>query len=81
MGDERKPPLIEVSLYYAGNPDLMKVINEKKPNTANVPKPKINPRMFLFFNALRKPNNASIATKAKIIAVPMFYVPLSVAYF
>lgn len=56
---------------YSGNPEKMSVMTEKNPNTPTDPSEKISPNTFLFFNELIKPNTARIATKAKMIAVPI----------
>ena len=47
-------------------------MTEKNPNTPTVPREKMIPNTFLFFKELTNANTASIETKEKIIAVPIY---------
>lgn len=72
---KQKPMLFWRSVFvclYSGNPEKMSVMTEKNPNTPTVPSEKIIPNTFLFFKELIKPNTARIATKLKMIAVPIY---------
>jgi len=52
----------------------------KKPNTAKLRMPKIEPRTFLFFNALSEAKIARMETNAKIITVPIRHNPLCLLF-
>lgn len=66
------PPYWQASGFHDGKPDLIMVMMEKNPNTPAVPSAKINPSTFLFFKELIKPNTARIATRLKMITVPIY---------
>ncbi len=63
---------------YSGNPDLISVMTAKKPKTATVPNEKMKPNTLLFFNVPIKAKIARIATKPKMIAVPMYKISLPI---
>ncbi len=60
---------------------MISVMTENQPNTAKLRIPKMDPRTFLFFNALSEEKIARMATNAKIITVPIRHYPLCLMFF